>query len=244
LPYSPRAPSDNHLLASLPPAERARMIEHCETVHLDLSACLCVPGERIEHIYFPLRHCFISVIAAVDGKNRLEVGMIGNEGMLGIPLALGESNSPLLAQVQGSGPALRMSAGQFGPCLNQSPALQRCLRRYIHVLMTQLAQSVACVRFHFVEARLARWLLMSHDRAHADEFHVTQLFLSHMLGVRRVGITNAAGSLQDKKLIRYHRGQLLIVDRSGLEAAACSCYRIDRDTYRTVMGRSVPPPPN
>ena len=231
-------PLDNHLLASLPPPERERLVDRCETVHLDLSAFLNPPDQRITAVYFPL-DSFISVIAAVDGKNRLEVGMIGNEGMLGIPLVLGENNSPLLAQVQGSGPALRLDAELFVNVLRQSPALQNCLRRYIHVLMTQLAQSVACVRFHFVEARLARWLLMSHDRAHVDEFHVTQLFLSHMLGVRRVGITNAASTLQDRKLIRYHRGRLVIVDRPGLEASACPCYQVDRNTYRRVMG---PPP--
>ena len=235
MPYPRLSPIDNRLLASLPASDRQRLLGSCQTVDLELSEILNLPGRQITHVYFPL-DSFISLITAVDDENRLEVGMVGNEGMLGVPLVLGESDSALLAQVQGGGPALRMTAGQFSDELGQSPALKRCLRRYVHVLMAQLAQSVACVRFHLVEARLARWLLMSHDRAHADEFHVTQLVLSHMLGVRRVGITNAAGALQSRRLIRYHRGRPAIVDRSGLEAAACSCYRIDQDTYRTVMG--------
>lgn len=235
MPTTNFAPFDNRLLSGLPPSELKSVLNSCEAVQLELSACLNQPGSCIAHVYFPL-NSFISLITAVDGGNSLEVSMVGNEGMLGIPLLLGENNSPLLAQVQGGGQALRMSAGRFNQALSGNPTLRHCLLRYAHVVMIQLAQSIACVRFHFLEARLARWLLMSHDRAHTDEFHVTQVFLSHMLGVRRVGITNAATVLQGRNLIRYHRGQLSIVDRAGLEAIACPCYRIDKESYRLVLG--------
>lgn len=235
LPYSQSAPQENRLLASLPAQDREYILGLCKTVELDLSEVLNSPGSRITHVYFPL-NSFISLICAVDGKNRLEIAMVGNEGMFGIPLFLRENSAPLFALVQGSGLTLQMTASQFRRALGHSPALRQRLRQYVHVLMSQLAQNIACVRFHVVEARLARWLLMSHDRAHADEFHVTQVFLSQMLGVRRVGVTNAASALQEKKLISYHRGQLLIVDRPGLEAVSCSCYQADKDTYRMVLG--------
>jgi CRP-like cAMP-binding protein len=235
LSYSQFSATKNHLLASLPVPDYERILSLCKTVKLDLSEILNLPGSPIAHVYFPL-NSFISLIASVDVKSRLEVGMVGNEGMLGIPLFLGESISPLLAQVQGEGWALQISASQFLRSLSQSTALQLLLRRYVHVQMAQLAQNIACVRFHVVEERLARWLLMSHDRAHADEFHVTQVFLSHMLGVRRVGITNAASALQNKQLIHYHRGRLSIIDRAGLEAASCSCYQVDTATYQRGLG--------
>lgn len=147
MPYPRLSPIDNRLLTSLPASDRQRVLGACQTVDLELAEVLNLPGRQITHVYFPLAS-FISLIAAVDDENSLEVGMVGNEGMLGVPLALGESDSPLLAQVQGGGPALRMTAGQFRDELSQSPALKRCLRRYVHVLMAQLAQSVALSLIH------------------------------------------------------------------------------------------------
>lgn len=161
--------------------------------------------------------------------------MVGNEGMVGIPLILGVNVSPLYSLVQGSGPAWRMTAALFSKEFERSGALQRDLKRYLYVLMSQLAQTAACTRFHVVEARLARWLLMTRDRAHSGEFHITQQFLAYMLGVRRVGVTKAATALQKHKLISYTRGDITILDNAGLEAAACGCYQTDKETYQRIM---------
>jgi CRP-like cAMP-binding protein len=211
------------------------MLAACERVDLVFADILCRSAERVEHVYFPI-HSFISVVAPLDGHAALEVGMIGNEGMLGVTLALGVDVSPLHALVQGSGPALRMTASRFRRELQASPALQGGLNRYLYILMRQLAQTAACTHFHVVEARLARWLLMTHDRAHSDAFHLTHEFLGHMLGVRRVGVTKAATSLQNQGLISYNRGDITVRYRRGLENASCECYAADMQTYDRVLG--------
>lgn len=162
--------------------------------------------------------------------------MVGREGMLGAQLALGVSSIPLHALVQGAGTAWRIAAAPFRHALSDSKALQLSLNRYVYVLMAQLATSAACTRFHRVEPRLARWLLMTQDRAHSDSFHLTHELLAHMLGVRRVGITGAACDLQRLGLIRYRRGAITVLDRAGLEAAACSCYAADRRAYDATLG--------
>ena len=161
--------------------------------------------------------------------------MVGREGMVGAELALGVLNSPLHAVVQGPGESWRVPSAKFRRELARSPALRQCMGRYIYVLMAQLGAAAACLRFHPIGPRLARWLLMTQDRAHADHFHVTHEFLAYMLGVRRVGITAAAGELQRDGLIEYRRGELIVLSRRGLEAAACTCYASDRRTYTRVM---------
>ncbi len=234
VPSTQRAPAVNHLLEALPKSDLRRMLARCETVELVFADVLSTPWQQLGYVYFPTRG-FISLIMPIDGPASLEVGLVGDEGMFGVPLALGVDVSPVRAVVQGAGSALRMDAGSFRGELGRSPALQRKIAHYAFVRYTQLAQTAACTRFHVVEARLARWLLMTQDRAHATAFHVTQEFLALMLGVRRVGVTKAASSLQQRSLIRYRRGNITVLDRRGLKAASCGCYAADRDSYARIL---------
>jgi CRP-like cAMP-binding protein len=222
---------NNRLIASLTRAEREHLLGHCEQVQLVFGEVLCEAGEPTQHVYFPLDG-FISLIAEVDTHPGLEVGMVGREGMVGAQLVLGVANAPLQALVQGAGATWRMSARAFKAALARSPALRQELHRYVYVLLAQTAASAGCLRFHELTPRLARWLLMTQDRAGDAHFHVTHEFLAFMLGVRRVGVTVAAGNLQRRGLISYHRGRLQVLDRQGLEQAACSCYARNCAVYR------------
>jgi CRP-like cAMP-binding protein len=228
------APSTNSILAALPDSEQKRILAGCDSVDIFFGDVLAEPGEPLQYVYFPTEG-FISLVAKIDGQTRLEVGLVGNEGMLGVTLLLGVNTSPLHALVQGSGAALRMDAATFGRELNNSPALQGLLKRYLYVELEQLAQTAACTHYHVVEERLARWLLMTQDRAHSNVFHITHEFLAFMLGVRRVGVTTAAMSLHNRKLINYSRGDITILSRRGLEAASCGCYAADNASYARIM---------
>jgi CRP-like cAMP-binding protein len=224
----------NHLIKLLPRSDRLQFISNCEEVQLVLADELCVPGEAMPYVYFPVDG-FISLVATTDGSPSLEVGMVGREGMVGVNVALGVLTAPLRAVVQGPGSSWRISSKAFQKELATSQAFQRVLDRYVCVLMSNLTTSAACLRFHEIGPRLARWLLMSQDRAHSDSFRMTHEFLAYMLGVRRVGITAAAGVLQQKGLIEYTRGDLTVLDRAGLEAAACGCYAADRKGYSDLL---------
>ena len=227
-------PVSNRLLSGLPRAERRRFLDLCETVELSFGSVLCEADQPFRQVYFPLTS-FISLVASVSGHQPLEMAMIGSEGVLGASLVLGVADAPLRAVVQGPGSALRIGVAQFQRARRDSPALMRGLNRYLYVLMTQLSQTTACTRFHEVDTRLARWLLMTHDRAHADHFHLTHQFLADMLGVRRSGITVAAGELQRRGLIHYARGEIQILDRGGLESASCECYEAIVEDYARLL---------
>jgi CRP-like cAMP-binding protein len=228
------ADQHNRLLDLLPTRERERVLKDCELVDLVFDTTLWEQGDRMRYIYFPTVG-FISLLTSVD-DHTLEVGMTGDEGMCGHSTVLGVDDAPLRALVQGAGKSLRIKASTFRQHLESIPTLRQIMLGYIHVRLGQLAQTAACTRFHVVEARLARWLLMTQDRAHSDAFDVTQEFLAYMLGVRRVGVTAAARILQSRKLIRYARGHLSVLNREGLEDAACVCYRSDLDVYQRVLG--------
>lgn len=227
--------AENHLIERLPKKDRARLLALCEPVELVLSSVICHAGIPTRHVYFPI-NSFVSLLTLIEQQPVLEVGMVGREGMVGAQLALGVATSPLQGLVQGAGSAWRIGVAPFRKALRQSAALKRQLDLYLYVLMAQHASSAACLRFHQIGPRLARWLLMSQDRAHASSFEVTQEFLSAMLGVRRTGVTEAASALQHAGLIEYSRGKMQVLDRKGLERAACSCYAADCLSYSRQLG--------
>jgi CRP-like cAMP-binding protein len=225
---------ENHLVERLPPRQRRRFLDACEPCLLVPSDVLSEPGRPARHLYFPITG-FLSLVAPLAGQPGLEIDMVGREGMIGSHLALGIPTAPWRAQVRGVGTAWRIPAAAFEAAQADSPALRPLVNRYLQVRMTQLAASAACLHFHLIAPRLAKCLLTMQDCAQSDRFHVTHELLADMLGVRRVGITVAAGSLQRNGLIAYHRGTLTVRDRSGLEAAACGCYANDRRTYRDLL---------
>ncbi|BDI05126.1 Crp/Fnr family transcriptional regulator [Sphaerotilus microaerophilus] len=215
--------AENLLIASLPRKVRTDLLAVCELVPLASDQLLCQQGARLQAVYFPTDGA-ISLLTCLPGEADVEVAMVGREGMLGAHCALGIREAPLRAVVSCSGLAWRLSSAAFRMALKRNAAVERCCWRYLHLAMCQLATSVACQRLHTIGPRLARLLLMLCDRTGTGSLHVTHESLALLLGVRRVGITMAAGDLHRSGLITYHRGELSVLDRPGLEAAACSCY--------------------
>ena len=218
-------PIANSLLSALPREDYRSLLGELELVALTAGEVLYQPGERIRHVYFP-NDAHVSLLVVMADRKALEVGMVGQEGLVGISLALGAEISPVRAVVQGSGSALRMKAASFDGALGRCAALRREVHRYAYAKLLQGRQIAACNRFHEVRARLAGWLLLTRERVRADQFHVTHELLGETLGVRRSGVTNAAAALQRRKLISYCRGELRILDCKGLRAASCGCYEI------------------
>ncbi|MGB5082664.1 MAG: helix-turn-helix domain-containing protein [Burkholderiales bacterium] len=213
----------NRLLAALPRKDYQSLLGGLEPVTLTYGEVLNEPGEPIRHVYFP-NDCLVSLLTPVEGQHALEVALVGREGMVGVSLVLGIGVTSVRVLVRGTGKAMRMDAGRFRKEFRKSLPLQGELYRYAHAKLFEARQTAACNRFHAVEARVARWLLMTRDRVGSEEFLLTQEFLADLLGVRRVGVSAAAGALQRRNLISYARGKIRILDGRGLQAASCGCY--------------------
>lgn len=219
----------NRLLASLPEHDLRHLAALFESVTVEVGEVLYEPGQPISHIYFP-GDCLISLLAVAEGRMTLEVGSVGREGVLGASVALGHDLAQVRAVVQRSGTASRIGRAEFCAEFAQLDSLQRLLYRYTDTLLAQAIQIAVCSRFHVLEARLARSLLITRDRLQSEKFHLTHEFLAHTLGVRRVGVTKAASALQQQKLITYSRGNIEILDSAGLEAVSCRCYALVKDS--------------
>ena len=230
-----RPQTANRILNALTRSEFESLSAHFDPVNLLPGEILCSPHQPITHVYFPNRGT-VSVISPFKNGATVEVGMVGNEGMFGVCVVLGSISTPLTAQVQLPGDALRMRAEALQRELGKCGQLQDLLLRYTQAFITQIAQTAACNRLHTIEQHLRRWLLLSHDRIASDELVMTQELIANMLGVRREGVTAAARSLQSQGLIRYVRGRIWILDRPGLEASACECYRVVKDEYDRLLG--------
>lgn len=226
--------AENLLIRQLPRMARKHLLDQCEPFELLRSAELSERGQPLSHAHFPIDG-FISLVIDVDHYPALEVGMAGREAMLGAELLLGLARAPWRALVQGPGHSWRIGAKALRRECATSPALLQVVQTSLLVRLHQQALASACERFHMIGPRLARWLLMSQDRAQSDRFHVTHEGMAVMLGVRRVGVTLAASEFQHSGLIRYHRGELTVLDRPALEAQACSCYAADRTLHRALF---------
>ena len=224
----------NHLLDALPKSDYERLASHLELIPMELGAVLYEPGARMRYVYFPTTS-IVSLLYVMEDGASAEIAIVGNEGMLGISLFMGGETTPSRAVVQSAGQGFRLRAqllkdefGRFGPML-------RLLLRYTQALITQMAQTAVCNRHHSVDQQLCRWLLLSLDRLSSNELAMTQELIANMLGVRREGVTEAAGKLQDAGLIRYHRGKITVLDRPGLEVRSCECYQVVKTEFDRLL---------
>jgi len=227
-PPEPRAMSENRLLAALPADEYERLRPGLEPVHLPQGKTIYEAGDGMRHAYF-LRGGTASMLSITEDGETIEVAMVGSEGVIGVPIILGVSVTPYRVVAQAPVAASRVAADVLRREFNRGGRLQELLLKYTHALITQISQSAVCNRFHTVEQRLSRWLLVASDRVRSDDFQLTQEFISHMLGVPRTTVTVIAGAFQKAGLIRHSRGRVQLLDRPGLEATACACYRVVRD---------------
>ncbi len=230
----PESPRQNHLLDALPAAEFDRLAPHLELIPMKLGAVLYEPGAQMRYVYFPTTS-IVSLLYVLEDGASAEIAIVGNEGILGIALFMGGETTPSRAVVQSAGYGYRLRAqllknefGRFGPMLH-------LLLRYTQALITQMAQTAVCNRHHSVDQQLCRWLLLSLDRLASNELSMTQELIANMLGVRREGVTEAAGKLQDAGLIRYQRGAITVLDRPGLEARSCECYQVVKAEFDRLL---------
>lgn len=230
----PVEPTGNRLLARLPQEEYERLLPHLEHVSFGLGEVVYESGGQMGHIYFPTT-AIISLLYMMENGSSAEMGVAGNEGLVGIALFMGGNTVPNRAVVQSAGEAFRMKAQMLQEEFARGGMFQRLLLRYTQALMTQMSQTAVCNRLHTVEQQLCRWLLLSRDRLNSDELVMTQELIANMLGVRREGVTVAARRLQEQGLISYVRGRITLHDRSGLEATVCECYQVVKDEYDRLL---------
>ncbi len=227
-------PRVNRLLAALPDSEYERLVPHLKLVSLPTRQVLYEPGELITHIYFP-EYAVVSIVTPMEDGSTVEVGIVSNEGMVGLPVILGGKTTTTKAFVQIPGAGFQMDADVFRSEFNRGEALQSLLLRYVQAIYTETSQAAACNRLHTLEERLARWLLTVSNRRQSDDFPLTQEFIAQMLGVRRSGVTVAASTLSRAGMIRYNRGQISILNRETLEATACECYQVIQNEFDRLL---------
>ena len=227
-------PRQNHLLAALPRSESDRLLPHMEAVTLPLGDALYESGDRLNHVYFPTT-AIVSLLSVMENGASAEIAVVGNEGIVGIALFMGGETMPSRAVVQSVGEAYRLNGQMLKQEFNRAGALQHLLLRYTLAMLTQMAQTAVCNRHHSVDQQLCRWLLLSLDRLPANKLSMTQELIANMLGVRREGVTEAAGKLQSAGLIHYSRGRITVLDRPGLEARVCECYNVVRQEFRRLL---------
>ena len=231
---APHNPKQNHLLAALPSAEYIRLAEHLELVPMPLGQALYESGEHLQHVYFPTS-CIVSLLYVMENGASAEIAVVGNEGILGIALFMGGETTPSRAVVQSAGFGYRLKAPFLKQEFNRGGPVMHLLLRYTQALITQMAQTAVCNRHHTVEQQLCRWLLLSLDRLPTQELTMTQELIANMLGVRREGVTEAAGKLQRAGLIQYSRGRISVLNRPGLEKNVCECYRVVKKEFDRLL---------
>jgi CRP-like cAMP-binding protein len=231
-------PRQNHLLAALPAEEQPRIFSHLELVPMPLGAAVCEPGMAMRHVYFPTTS-IISLLYVMEDGASAEIAVVGNEGIVGVSLFMGGETTTSRAVVQSAGHAYRLTGQLLKEAFFRAGPMQRLLLRYTQALLTQMAQTAVCNRHHSVDQQLCRWLLLSLDRLPSNELTMTQELIANMLGVRREGVTEAAGKLQRAGLIHYSRGKITVVDRPGLEARVCECYQVVKDEFDRLLPDAV-----